>query len=378
LSTCNRVEIICTGENIEAVVWGIKKFLSDFHQIPIEKIASYLYFYQNQEAISHIFRVASGLDSMVIGEPQILGQLKEAYRIAANYKRTGVVLNRLFHKAFSVAKRVRTETGVSHRAVSIGFAAAELARKIFDNLAERKILLVGAGKMAELVTRHLLNYGVKELFITNRTLEKAISLANEFSGKVLPFERILDDMVLTDIVISSTAAQHFIISYSEVVNLLHKRKNKPMFFIDIAVPRNIDPQINNLPNVYLYNIDDLDGVVMANRRAREKEAMRAEKIIDDEQKQFYFWFQQQAVTPTIIQLREKVEKIRIHEIEKTFRRWEGLGAKEKEKIDILTSAIVNKFLHDPITFLKAKNELGGSSVEIIKKIFKLNDDEKNK
>ena len=375
LSTCNRVEIICTGDDTETVTQEIKQFLADFHRVPQEKIAPCLYFYKNQEAIRHIFRVASGLDSMVIGEPQILGQLKEAYRIAADDKKTGLVLNRLFHKAFSVAKRVRTETGVSHRAVSVGFAAAELARKIFDNLADKKILLIGAGKMAELVIRHLLAYGAKELFITNRTLENAISLAKEFSGKVLPFERIFDELALMDIVISSTGAQYFIITYEKIVHTLPKRKNKPMFLIDIAVPRNIDPRINNLSNVYLYDIDDLDGVVAANRRAREKEAMRAEKIIDDEQKRFYLWLQQQAVTPTIIKLREKVEKIRIQEVEKTFRHWGGIEEQEKERINVLTRAIVNKLLHDPITFLKAKDELGVASIEVFKKIFKLNDNE---
>jgi glutamyl-tRNA reductase len=254
----------------------------------LEEITPHLYFYTGQDAIRHVFRVASSLDSMIVGEPQILGQLKDAYRSAVENKTTGSILNRFLYKAFSVAKRVRTETGIASSAVSISFAAVELARKIFDNLDDKKILLIGAGEMAELLTRHLVSRMVKELFITNRTLEHALLLANEFSGKVLKFDELFDNLAQMDIIISSTDAPDLIITYEKIAKALRVRKNKPIFLIDIAVPRNIDPRINDLPNVYLYNIDDLDGIVEKNRRVREKEAKQAEGIVEEEQLRFYF------------------------------------------------------------------------------------------
>lgn len=375
LSTCNRVEIVCTAADREKVIREIKIFLADFHKLSLDEITPHLYFYTGQDAIRHVFRVASSLDSMIVGEPQILGQLKDAYRSAVANKTTGSILNRFLHKAFSVAKRVRTETDIASSAVSISFAAVELARKIFDNLEDKKILLIGAGEMAELVTRHLVSHMVKELFITNRTFENALLLAQEFGGRVLKFDELFDNFAQMDIIISSTDAHDIIITYEKIAKALHARKNKPMFLIDIAVPRNIDPRVNDLPNVYLYNIDDLDGIVEKNRQVREKEAKQAEEIIEKEQMRFYGWLQQQEVTPTIITLKEKFESIRLKEIEKTFSHWEGLREEDKENINALTHAIINKILHDPINFLKAKGEKNRFPIEEIKKIFNLSDEE---
>jgi len=375
LSTCNRVEIVCTAADSKKVIREIKVFLANFHNLSLDEITPHLYFYTGQDAIRHVFRVASSLDSMIIGEPQILGQLKDAFRSAVVNKTTGSILNRFLHKAFSVAKRVRTETDIASSAVSISFAAVELARKIFDNLEDKKILLIGAGEMAELVTRHLVSHMVKELFITNRTFEHALPLAQKFGGRVLKFDELFDNFPQMDIIISSTDAHDIIITYEKIAKALHARKNKPMFLIDIAVPRNIDPRVNDLPNVFLYNIDDLDGIVEKNRQVREKEAKQAENIVEEEQMRFYVWLQQQEATPTIITLKEKFEGIRLKEIEKTFSHWDGLREEDKEKINALTHAIVNKILHDPINFIKTKGGKNRFPIEEIKKIFNLNDED---
>jgi glutamyl-tRNA reductase len=375
LSTCNRVEIVCTAADSKKVIHEILLFLAEFHKLSLDEITPHLYFYSGQDAIRHVFRVASSLDSMIIGEPQILGQLKDAYHCAVANKTTGSILNRFLHKTFSVAKRVRTETNIASSAVSISFAAVELARKIFDTIEDKKILLIGAGEMAELVTRHLVSLEVKGLFISNRTFEHALPLAKDFGGKVLKFDELSGNLSQMDIIISSTDAQDILITYEKIVQALHARKNKPMFLIDIGVPRNIDPRVNDLPNVYLYNIDDLDGIVEKNRLVREKEAKQAENIVEEEQKRFYTWLQQQEVTPTILTLKQKFESIRLKEIEKTFSRWEGLREEDREKVNALTHAIVNKIIHDPINFLKNKSQKKQFPIEEIKRIFNLNDDD---
>jgi glutamyl-tRNA reductase len=374
LSTCNRVEILFSARETKKGIQEIKNFLADYHKVSLKEITPHLYFYTGQEAIKHFFRVACSLDSMVVGEPQILGQLKNAYRSAVECKTTGSMLNRFLHKAFFVAKRVRTETNVASSAVSVSFAAVELARKIFNKLDDKKILLIGAGEMSELVTRHLVSNGIQDLFITSRTFERAHTLAKEFGGRAIEFDDFSAYLPRTDIIISSTGASHFIITHEQIETALRMRKNKPIFLIDIAVPRDVDPRVNNIPNVYLYDIDDLEGIVEANRLEREKEAYRAEEIIEKEKEQFFRWLQQQEVTPTIIKLKEKVERIRIKELEKTLSSWKGLGEKEKEKLDALTEAIVNKILHEPITCLKSEGVKNGLSIEQVSKLFKLNED----
>jgi glutamyl-tRNA reductase len=374
LSTCNRVEILFSALDEQEGVKEIKQFLARHHNVSSHEIERYLYFFEGKEAIRHVFRVASSLDSMVLGEPQILGQLKDAYRSAVESEATGSLINRFLHKAFSVAKRVRTETNIASSAVSVSFAAVELARKIFDNLEERKVLLIGAGETGELVTRHLISNGVQEVWVTNRTLERALSLARDFGCSAIAFDEIPDRILHTDIIISATSATDYIISHDHIVNALRLRKNLPLFMIDISVPRNLDPKINDLPNAYLYNIDDLEGIVESNKRKREKEAKKAEEIIDDEKEQFYRWMQQQEATPAIVRLREKVEHIRRQELEKTCSRWRGLEQEEKERLEALTSAIVNKILHDPIAYLKKEGSTNSLSVDKFRKVFNLSDD----
>ncbi|RTZ94028.1 MAG: glutamyl-tRNA reductase, partial [Deltaproteobacteria bacterium] len=272
LSTCNRVEVYTVFQAGTSNTGDICGFLSRFHQVPLETFENCIYALQDDHAIRHIFRVASSLDSMVVGEPQILGQFKDAYGLATQNKATGLILNRLFHKAFSVAKRVRTETRIANSAVSISFAAVELAKKIFDDLSTCRVLLIGAGEMCELAAKHFINAGIYEIYITNRTFNRAIALAEDFGGEAIPFTDYNALFEKVDIILTSTGATEPIVTADVVAAAMKKRKNRPMFFIDIAVPRDVEEKVHDLSNVYLYDIDDLKEVVTSNQQEREKEA----------------------------------------------------------------------------------------------------------
>ncbi len=357
LSTCNRIEIIITTEEKhEIIIKAIKDFLAQYNQIDLNEFGNSIYTYLDADAVKHLFLVASSLDSMVIGEPQILGQIKEAYRRSLEQRVVGPILNRLLHKTFSVAKRVRTETELAHHAVSISYAAVELAKKIFGDLRGKLILLIGAGEMAELAVRHLLGSGVKDIVIANRTLERAVELSKEFNGRPILLAEISDYLSWTDIVISSTSAPHFLIYYDHVKRAMRQRKNRPIFFIDIAVPRNIDPKLNELDNVYLYNIDDLQDITEINKHVRQKEAQKAERIVEEEVIRFKWWLETLEAVPIIVLLKKKLEEIRQKELSKTLKQLNHLSNEDKEAIEVMTSAIVKKVLHDPITFLKKREE----------------------
>ena len=275
ISTCNRVEVYSVVKELDEGVKEIKGFFTDFHDSTRESdILPHLYVYTAEDAVKHIFRVASSLDSMVVGEPQILGQLKDAFEVSLANEATGVILNRLFKKAISVAKMVRTETGIAESAVSVSYAAVELARKIFERLEDKVVMLVGAGEMSELAARHLTSNGVRNFIVSTRTYQRAIKLAKEFNGRPIKFEDFQDEMIHADIVICSTGAPHYLIRYDMVEKIIHDRRNKPVFFIDISVPRNIDPEINKIDNVYLYDIDDLESVVQANKKRGQKRERR--------------------------------------------------------------------------------------------------------
>lgn len=372
VSTCNRVEIYATSRDADAGIASLRRFLARFHNLSYEELQTHLYDLQGQDAIRHVFRVSSSLDSMVIGEPQILGQIKTSYGYASEFKTVGLILNRFLHKAFSVAKRVRTETQIAGNAVSVSFAAVELARKIFGTLDNKTVLLIGAGEMCELAARHFLNNGVSRVLVTNRTFARAEKLAAEFGGSPIPFETFTDQLHQADIVLTSTGAPNFILDRSQVEKVLKLRKNKPMFFIDIAVPRDIDPAVNSVSNVYLYDVDDLQGVVQANLKERHKEAKKAEAIVDQEIGQFHNWLATLEVKPTIVSLRQKFEEIRQGEVEKTLRNLKNLDKKEEQAIHALTSAIINKILHPPISVLKdSKNGSGDSYVDAIRTLFEL-------
>ncbi len=356
LSTCNRVEALFISEAPDRAKRAILDIFSGLGHIPEERLSASLYTYEDLEAVQHIFTVASSLDSMVVGEPQILGQIKSAYAKAVKEKTAGVILNRLMHKAFHVAKRVRTETGICSSAVSISYAAVELAKKIFHLLEGKKVLLIGAGEMAELAARHLLTNGVGSISVANRTFERAVQVAEAFDGLPVSFDEIPQQVLAADIVITSTASREFVITYSMVKNLLKKRRNRPLFFIDIAVPRDVEPKVNNLNNVYLYDIDDLKGVIELNKYQRQQEAVKAERIISEEVIKFGKWLNTLKVVPTIISLRNKAETILQAEIKKSSAALSDLTPVQRQAIETMSRSIVQKVLSDPILFLKERSE----------------------
>ncbi len=356
LSTCNRVEMYAAARETEKAVLELKDFLSQYHGFSLKEFEKNLYLLIGEEAVKHIFRVASSLDSMVVGEPQILGQIKSAYNIAAEAKTSGLILHRLLHRAFHVAKRVRTETKIGNSAVSVSFVAVELARKIFGTLGKRTVLLIGAGEMCELAARHLISGGIDKVMVTNRTYERAAALAQEFRGEPIPFEEIHQGLRRVDIVISATNSPKYLIQYEEVSRVIKDRKQKPIFFIDIADPRDIEPSVGDIENVYLYNIDDLQKVANDNIQDREREAQKAETIVQEEVAKFVNWYHSLGITPTIVALRKKFEEIRNKELAKTLSIHPDLSDRERQSLEALTSAIINKILHDPLTLLKQKNE----------------------
>lgn len=374
LSTCNRVELYANVSDTLKATESLKTFLSEFHNINRGSLDNALYLYDDTDAVRHVFRVASSLDSMVVGEPQILGQLKDAFDLALKKKTTGILLNKLMKKAISVAKRVRTETRIAENAVSISFAAVELAKKIFTDLSKKVCMLLGAGEMAELAARHLISNGVKEIVVSNRTYERACDLAKEFHGRSVRFDKFIQEMVRIDIVICSTGAPTYIVTKSQMQKVMKERKQKPVFIIDITVPRNIDPEINDMDNVYLYNIDDLQGVVDANIFERQKEAEKAEKIIEEEIDTFLKWQSSLDSVPTIVALREKAEEIKREELNRLLNKIPQIGEKEREAIEYMASAIVNKLIHPPTTVLKEDSEDRDVLIATIKKLYGIDDE----
>lgn len=358
VSTCNRVEIYATTRDIAGGIARIKRFMADYHHIPFETLESHLYSHHSEAAIRHVFRVASSLDSMVVGEPQILGQIKTSYGYAAEYKSSGIILNRFLHKAFSVAKRVRTETKIASSAVSVAFAAVELAKKILGDLSDKTVMLIGAGEMCELAAKHFLNSGARGVMVTNRTFERAERLAEEFEGEAVRFEELFQHLHRADIVLSSTGAPHVIIGPKNVEDVIKRRRFKPMFFIDIAVPRDIDPKVDGLENAYLFTVDNLQEIVQANLAQRNLEAEKAEEIISQEIGQFFKWLSSLEVTPTIVALRHHFDEIRRAELEKTLSNWKDLPPDAAKRLEGLTTAIMNKLLHTPTTVLKKAGQGG--------------------
>jgi glutamyl-tRNA reductase len=356
LSTCNRVEVYAATRETEKATHELKEFLSQYHGVSLKEFEKSLYFHIGEEAVRHIFRVASSLDSMVVGEPQILGQIKDAYDISQQAKTSGLILHRLLHRAFHVAKRVRTETKIGNSAVSVSFVAVELAKKIFDTLERKTVLLIGAGEMSELAAQHLVSGGIEKVLVTNRTYERAVTLSQQFKGEAIPFEEMSQGLRKADIVISATDAPQYLIRHDQVSKVMKDRRQKPIFFIDIADPRDIEPKVGNIENVYLYNIDDLQKVVNDNIQDRKKEAARAENIVQDEVIKFVNWYRSLDVTPTIVALMEKFEEIRKKELEKTFSLHPNFSDKERKSLEAMTSAIINKILHEPVTILKRKDE----------------------
>ncbi len=372
LSTCNRVEVLYTCKDPELAYREVLDTLFG-GRVSRDEVAGCIYQHRDQEAIRHLFLVAASLDSMIVGEAQILGQLKEAYRFAAEKKCSGMVLNKLLHKSFSVAKRVRTETRIGASAVSISYAAVELGKKIFGELKGKRVLLVGAGEMAELAAEHLVGQGVEEVIVANRTFARAVKLASCYHGRAVNLDELVDQLQHVDIIISSTGATDLILTKKDVAPVMRKRRYQPLFFIDIAVPRDLDPAINEIDNVYLYDIDDLNNVVEMNRAERDREAVKATRIVEEETLKFVGWLENMAVTPTIIALRSMAEEICRAELDRTLGRLDSLSAKEKKSLEKMTQAICAKMLHHPMRYLKTDHPCldRQQRVEIVRDLFQL-------
>ncbi len=375
LSTCNRVEITLTTDDGADPQSIVDAFLADHKSVSAESIGPHLYRHEGEAAIHHLFRVAASLDSMVVGEPQILGQLKNAYAVAKDCGALCGWLDGLVSRAFGVAKRVRSETGIGQMAVSVSFAAVELARKIFGSLSNRTIMIVGAGKMSELAAKHLRRSGASHVFVTNRTHERAVEMAQLFQGTPVEYTRFVSMLPEVDIVIASSGAPHYILRKEDMQRVIAARRNKPMFVIDIAVPRNIDPAVNEVDNVFLYDIDDLQEVVNANLRERMKEADHAETMVTEEVERMMARLKVAEVTPTIVGLQEQLEQIRSAEIEKVRRKCGPFTPELEQAIEMLTRGIVNKIAHGPISELRthAGRPEGAHVVAAIRKAFHIQD-----
>lgn len=375
-STCNRVEVLCATETPEGALLRLRDFFSHLPKASPDELDKSLYAHRDREAVQHLFRVAASLDSLVVGEPQILGQIKEAYRQATDNRATGPILNRLLHKTFSVAKRVRRETGIGDYAVNISYAAVTLGRKIFGSLAGKTAVLVGAGEMAELAVEHLRGDGVGRIIIANRTLERGLELAQRFGGEAVSLEELVDQLLVADIIISSTGSPQYLLTRDQVKGVMRRRKHKPLFFIDIAVPRDLDPAINDLDNVYLYNIDDLKEVVEINWQRRHQEAVKAERLVAEETLKFLDWLETLAVYPTIISLKEKADRICEAELDKTLKQLGPLTEEQRHALEVLTHSIASKLIHDPILFLKGNQhpERPTQSLDLVRRLFNLDPD----
>ncbi len=377
LSTCNRVEVVATAPDGASAFNDIRRFISEQkaqgHSAPLD---NHVYAYRGADAVRHLFRVAASLDSMVVGEPQILGQLKEHYDAAQQAGTVGAILHRLFHRAFSVAKRVRSETGIGGGAVSVSSVAVDLAKRIFDRFDDKTVMLIGAGKMGDLMARHLQRHGVHSLMVTNRTFEGAVALAEKIQGSPIRFDDFPRYLKIADLVIGCAAAPEVLVDAATVERVLRERKQKAMFFIDIGDRRNFDAKINDLDNVYLYNIDDLKSVAEDNLQERSNEAAKAEEIVQEEVQSFERWLGSLEQVPTITALRRRFEDIRRAEIEKSLGGGlKDLNEQQRAALDDLTTAMINKLLHGPISQIKKKSTDDGDDpalyITTLKRLFGL-------
>lgn len=374
VSTCNRVEVLTETAQLSDSTERVIQFLTRSDYLPRSFYETHLYTHTDDQAVRHLFRVTSSLDSMVVGEPQVLGQVRRAYSIALEAGTTGRVLNRLVHHAFRVAKRVRTETGIGANAVSISYMAVELGKKIFKSLKGQTALLIGAGEMAELSARHLVNAGVSRVLLANRTEEPAARLANELGGEAVSFDQLSSYLAEADIVICSTAAEHYLITEQMAREALSKRRNRPSFFIDISVPRNIDPAVGNIPNVFVFDIDDLESVISSNIREREREAERAELIVESEIMQFQQALRALDIGPTIGALRQKLQDIARLELTNQRNRLGTLTAEQERAVEALLMSTVNKISHPLLSHMRrAYDASDAEAIQAWRDIFGLED-----
>ncbi len=355
LSTCNRAEIYAVGEGDETVD-HLGRFFGEFHDLPHDTIHQHLYVHRGADVARHLFRVAAGLDSLVVGEPQILGQVKAAYAVASDGQFTAALTNRLFHSAFSVGKRVRSETGLGEGAVSVSYAAIALAKKIFGDLKDRAVLILGAGEMAKLTGIHLQSQHVRRITIASRTLQTAQSLAERLDGVAVPWDRIDAALTTADIVVTATGASEPVLTCARVDEAMRSRRHRPLFIIDIAVPRDVDGAVGGLDQVFLYNIDDLRTIVQENLARRGAELARAEAIVDEEVARYTAWMQSREIVPTVVALRQRFDAIRRAELQRLEPKLAGLPPDARSRIDEVTRLIVEKLLLTPTEQLKSVSD----------------------
>jgi len=373
LSTCNRIEIYTCSE--KPLSETVERFLQDYHQLPPSAFSHCLYHHADREAVRHLLQVASGLDSMIVGEAQILGQVSDAHQQARDHGGAGPVIDRLFRHAISTGKRVRTETEITRGAVSVSHAAVELARQIFGDLTGRRVLLIGAGEMSEITSRLLASSGVARILVASRTKEKSEELAGQFGGEAMAYEDFPKAMVTADIVISSTSAPHAIIRQDVVRQVVYARRARPLFIIDMAVPRDVEASVGDLDNVFLFNIDDLRGVVERNLAERAKEVARVEMIVEEETARFLEWFRTLEVVPILTELNRKFEAIRQAELNMASRKLSHLSERDRKTVEVITQGIIKRILKHPMAHLKSEAQHGNGHIylETLRTLFDLDE-----
>ncbi|MFT9369829.1 MAG: glutamyl-tRNA reductase [Paenibacillus polymyxa] len=375
VATCNRTEIYVVVDRLHMCGYFIRSFMEQWFGIPRDQFTQHLYIYEDEQAIRHLFRVTCGLDSMVIGETQILGQVKNAFLQAQSQKITATWFNMLFKQAVTLGKRAHSETSIGESAVSVSYAAVELGKRIFGMFTDKKVLILGAGKMSELTVKHLYSGGAAEVIVANRTLSRAEDLASKFNGTPVTMEEGMNRLEDVDIVISSTGAQGYILDRNRVEASMKRRQSRPLFMIDIAVPRDLDPAIGELQNVFLYDIDDLEGIVESNLEMRRTEAAKIEHMIEDELSEFYQWLKTMGVRPVIRALQEKAESIHQDTLESLYNKLPELDERQRKVISRLTKSMLNQMMHDPINRVKelAVQKQGNEALDMFSHIFALED-----
>lgn len=376
LSTCNRVEVYVGCRDVDLARRQVEQFISGFHGIGVPELVPHLYLKSGADAARHLFRVAAGLDSLVVGEPQVLGQVKEAYSLAAELRCTGPLLNKLFPSAFAAAKRVRSETALSEGAVSVSYAAVTLARKIFGDLSARTVLVLGAGEMGKLTAIHMRSQGIQQLVIMSRTAAHAEALAQTMQGTTMPWEKLGTALKESDIVISATGASAHILSRSQIQQAMKARRQRPLFIIDIAVPRDVEPSAGDLEQVFLYNIDDLQAVVQENLSRRAAETSQAEGIVSEEVARFVGWFHSRGAVPAVVALRQHFEAIRQSELRRLQPKLAALSPDARSRVEEITRLIVEKLLITPTEQLKSLSdaETVAAYTDALNRLFSLEDD----
>lgn len=373
LATCNRTEIYVVVDRLNMCEYYIRSFMEKWFGVPREEFTSHLYMYEDKQAIDHLFRVACGLDSMVLGETQILGQVRSAFLLSQNLNGTGTWFNMLFKQAITLSKRAHSETAIGENAVSVSYAAVELGKRIFGSFNGKRVLILGAGKMSELTAKHLSGGGAEEVLVANRTFGRAQELASKFDGVPCTMQEAFQRLKDIDILISSTGSEGYVITASQVANSMKMRPDRPLFMIDIAVPRDIDPSIGDLENVFLYDIDDLEGIVESNMEMRRTESIKIEVMIEEELKLFDEWIETLGVKPVIRALQEKSSSIHESTMDSLFNKLPELDERQRKIIRRLTKSIVNQMMHDPINRVKemAGEKGGAEALKTFTQIFAL-------